>query len=57
MKVLRGLTERYAGEPVNLRLLSLTLVVVVGALVASSYADGLRVPRVLAECPRGLLGV
>ena len=36
---------------VNLRLLSLTLVVVlVGALVASAYADGLRVPRVLAEC-------
>ncbi len=40
------------GLPVNLRLLSLTLVVViVGALVASSYADGPWVLRVLAKCP------
>jgi len=34
-------------------LLSPTLVVVVGALVASAYADGLWVPRVLAEGPEG----
>lgn len=38
----------------NLRLLSPTLVVVVvGALVASAYADGLWVTRVLAESTEG----